>query len=30
VGPGFAFEDFVLMADLPLAEWPAGADPALL
>jgi predicted cupin superfamily sugar epimerase len=30
VGPGFAFEDFVLMADLPLAEWPAGADPAML
>ncbi len=30
VGPGFAFEDFRLMADLPPAEWPAGADPALL
>jgi predicted cupin superfamily sugar epimerase len=30
VGPGFAFEDFRLLADLPLAERPAGADPALL
>ncbi len=30
VGPGFSFEDFRLMADLPPAEWPAGADPALL
>ncbi len=30
VGPGFAFEDFRLMADLPPAERPAGADPALL
>ena len=30
VGPGFAFEDFRLMADLQPAERPAGADPALL
>ncbi len=30
VGPGFAFEDFRLMADLPPAERPAGADPTLL
>lgn len=30
VGPGFAFEDFRLMADLPPAERPAGADPAWL
>ncbi len=30
VGPGFAFEDFRLMADLPPGERPAGADPALL
>lgn len=30
VGPGFAFEDFLLMADLLPAERPAGADPALL
>jgi predicted cupin superfamily sugar epimerase len=30
VGPGFDFDDFALMADLPPAERPAGADPALL
>ena len=30
VGPGFAFEDFRLMVDLPTAERPAGADPTLL
>jgi predicted cupin superfamily sugar epimerase len=30
VGPGFDFEDFQLMADLPPADRPAGADPALL
>ncbi|MCP9931878.1 cupin domain-containing protein [Cyanobium sp. AMD-g] len=30
VGPGFAFEDFQLMADLLPSERPAGADPALL
>ncbi len=30
VGPGFAFEDFRLMADLPPGERPAGADPTLL
>jgi predicted cupin superfamily sugar epimerase len=30
VGPGFDFQDFQLMADLPPAERPAGADPALL
>lgn len=30
VGPGFAFEDFQLMADLLPSEWPADADPALL
>ncbi|MBW4529272.1 MAG: cupin domain-containing protein [Aphanothece saxicola GSE-SYN-MK-01-06B] len=30
VGPGFAFEDFRLMADLLPPERPAGADPALL
>ena len=30
VGPGFAFEDFRLMADLPPAERPAGADTTLL
>lgn len=30
VGPGFAFEDFRLMADLAEAERPAGALPDLL
>ncbi|MEA5444180.1 cupin domain-containing protein [Cyanobium gracile] len=30
VGPGFAFEDFQLLADLLPSERPAGADPALL
>ncbi len=30
VGPGFDFEDFRLMADLPPADRPAGADPTLL
>ncbi|WP_216904099.1 cupin domain-containing protein [Synechococcus sp. CCY 9618] len=30
VGPGFDFEDFRLMADLPPGDRPAGADPALL
>jgi predicted cupin superfamily sugar epimerase len=30
VGPGFDFQDFQLMAQLPPADRPAGADPALL
>jgi predicted cupin superfamily sugar epimerase len=30
VGPGFDFQDFQLMAHLPPADRPAGADPALL
>ncbi|WP_311134704.1 cupin domain-containing protein [Synechococcus sp. CS-1328] len=30
VGPGFDFADFNLLADLPLAERPDGADPALI
>ncbi len=30
VGPGFAFEEFQLMADLLPSERPADADPALL
>ena len=30
VGPGFAFEDFRLMAYLLPADRPAGADPTLL
>jgi predicted cupin superfamily sugar epimerase len=30
VGPGFDFADFALLADLPLQDHPAGADPTLL
>ena len=30
VGPGFDFQDFQLMADLPPADRPSGADPSLL
>ncbi len=30
VGPGFDFDDFLLLKDLPIGERPAGADPALL
>ncbi len=30
VSPGFAFDDFSLMADLPREQHPAGADPAFL
>jgi predicted cupin superfamily sugar epimerase len=30
VGPGFAFDDFSLLRDLPRQEWPAGLDPELI
>jgi hypothetical protein len=30
VGPGFAFEDFSLLRDLPRQEWPDGLDPHLV
>ena len=30
VGPGFAFEDFSLLADVGAADQPAGADPRFL
>jgi predicted cupin superfamily sugar epimerase len=30
VGPGFAFEDFSLLRDLPRQEWPDGLDPDLV
>ncbi|MCX5940424.1 MAG: cupin domain-containing protein [Cyanobium sp. LacPavin_0818_WC50_MAG_67_9] len=30
VGPGFAFEDFSLLRDLPRQEWPDGLDPDLI